>query len=561
MTKDSQGATGSSRTPQVNGETAGQRPSRVVEHRRQPRGDASRRPYAAARWNTPTPVRRSTRSLFVNHWAWMLLVTTLVVGAASMLSWSSTSVYRAAADVLVQPRLFAAGTAPQAPDMGSEKAAASSTVVLNIAAQALGISTGSLADGISVSVPLNTHVLHISYSSSDADLARQRAQAVATAYVSYWLAQQPPLDRTSSRPTSAQILDTAVITPATRPSAPASPNHVVDVGIALIIGLVLAGGTAYLRDRLDDRLRGPEEFETNGGGPVLAVVPASRRTRTDPVVARKPASPGAEAYRELRTLLLRVAEQRHAKSLLVTSPIGFTQAVVSANVAVTLAQTGKRVVLVQADLRRPHGHELFGSGQVPGLADVLEDRASLTSVLRQPEVPGPYLLPAGLLVGDIGTALHPSRLGEVIRQLCAQADFVVIDAPAVLAGSDIATMLEVTDMALMVGDARRTTRAQVRAATNRLAHVGQKLIGCALVNHGRRVRIATPPLELIPSREDHPNSPAPHDGGDYNHQTQDDGADESARLLLSRLVETLDATDDGVGQINGRQVPGTRTKG
>jgi succinoglycan biosynthesis transport protein ExoP len=496
-----------------------------------------------ARWHRSTPARRGARGLFVTHWSWMLLVTTLVVAAAAMLSWSRTPTYRASADVLVQPRLFAAGTAPQVPDMGSEKAAASSTVVLNIAARALGVSAGQLSHGLSVSVPLNTHVLHVSYSSTDADQARQRAQAVATAYVSYWLAQQPPLGRTSTRPTTAEILDTTVITPATRPSAPASPNHLVDVGIALIIGLVLAGGTAYVRDRLDDRLRGPDELEKNGGGPLLAVVPAARRTRTDPVVARRRTSPGAEAYRELRTLLLRVAEQRGAKSLLVTSPTGDAQTVVSANIAVTLAQAGRSVVLVQADMRRPHGHELFGVGQVPGLADVLEDRASLDSVLVQPDVPGPRVLPAGLLVGDIGLALHPSRLGEVIGQLSADADFVVIDAPAALAGSDIATMLEAADMVLIVGDSRRTTRAQVRAAASQLEHVRDKLIGATFVTFGRRARLVTPPLSLVAGQGDRASTRP--SAGD-----EDDEGD-SATWLLGRLSDAADPKSIHVEQANG----------
>lgn len=545
MNEDSHGATSSERPPRTTGARTGQPPSPSGEQRRPSADRAPSRPYAVARWNSPTPPRRSAPSLFVSHWAWILLVTALVVAAASMLSWSRTPIYRASADVLVQPRLFAVGTAPQVPDMGSEKAAASSTLVLNIAAQALGVSTETLSDGVSVSVPLNTHVLHISYNSADADQARRRAQAVATAYVSYWMAQQPPLDRGSARSTSAQILDTAVITPATTPGAPASPNHLVDVGIALIIGLVLAGGTAYLRDRLDDRLRGPEEFETNGGGPVLAVVPASRRRRDDPVVARKPASPGAEAYREVRTLLVRMAEQRRAKTLLVTSPTSDIQTVVSANVAVTLAQAGKRVVLVQADIRRPHGHDLFGIDQVPGFADVLEDRASLTSALRQPEVPGPYIVPAGLLVGDIGTALHPAWLGEVIRQLCTEADFVVIDAPAALAGSDIATLLEVADMVLMVGDARRTTRAQVRAAASQLDHVRDKLVGCVLVSFGRRTRLVTPPLSLVSGKDDHASTrPA---AGDENGES--DG--NSAAWLLGRLSKTADPTGSDVDQTNG----------
>jgi succinoglycan biosynthesis transport protein ExoP len=521
-----------------------------------------RAPYTDARWSGRKSARRGARGLFVTRWRWLILVTLVVVGAAALLSWSRTPTYKAAADVLVQPRLFAAATAPQVPDMGSEKAAAGSTVVLDIAARALGVPTDRLANGVSVSVPLNTHVLHISCASADPEQARQCAEAVATAYVSYWLAEQPSLDKGSSTlPTRAQILSTAVITPAKLPTSPASPNHIVDVGIAVIIGLLLAGGTAYLRDRLDDRLRGPDEFEDNGGGPVLGLVPTGGHHKSDPVVARRPDTSGAEAYRELRTLLLRIAEQRGAKSLLVTSPAGEVQTTVSANVAVSLAQSGRRVVLVHADMRRPHGHELFGVDHVPGLADVLEGRASLTNVLMQPEVPGPQIISAGLLVGDIGTALHPSRLGEVVRRLSAVADIVVIDAPAALAGSDIATMVEVVDMVLLVGDARRTTRAQVRAATGRLAHVRQKLIGCLLVNYGRRVRIVTPPLAVITGREDHPNSLPPRDGGDGVHHVEDEGTDDSARWLLSRLIETLDATDNSVDQVNGRQGPSTKTKG
>lgn len=521
--------------------------------------DADRRPYAVAHWAGRAPLRRGARGLFATRWRWMVLVTLVVVGAAALLSYSRTATYKSSADVLVQPRLFAAGTPPQAPDMGSEKAAAGSAVVLDIAARALGVPEDVLAHGVSVSVPLNTHVLHISYSSADPELARARAQAVATAYVSYWVTQQPPLDpRTAGRPAQTDILETAVITPAKRPTSPSSPNHVVDIGIALIIGLALATGTAFLRDRLDDRLRGPDEFDEICG-PMLAVVPATRRGRLDPVVARRPESAGAEAYRELRTLLLRVAEQRDTKSLLITSPTGDAQTAVSANVAVTLAQTGRRVVLVQADMRHPRGHDLFGVEVVPGLADVLEGRASLTSVLHQPEIPGPRILTAGLLMGDIGTALHPSLLGELVRRLSNVADIVVIDAPAALAGSDIATMVDVADMVLMVGDSRRTTRAQARAAADQLEHVQDKLIGCVLVNFGHRMRLTTPPpLSIIRGRRSDPDPMPATDDPDSEGYDADENEDESANWLLTGPG---DATDPAEPSANGRQSPATTGKG
>jgi polysaccharide biosynthesis transport protein len=535
---------------------------------------------SATRWNGAVPRRRATapfrgwsgrrsarrgargaRGLFVSRWRWLILVTMVVAGAAAMLSYSRTPTYKSAADILVQPRLFAAGTAPQAPDMGSEKAAAGSTVVLDIAARALGVPTDTLAKGVSVSVPLNTDVLHVSCASVDPRYAQQCAQAVATAYVSYWLAEQPSLDpRTSARPTRAQILNTSVITPAKLPTAPASPNHVVDIGIAVIIGLLLAAGTAYVRDRLDDRLRGPDELEENGGGSVLGVVPAGSRGRSDPIVVRRPDTPGAEAYRELRILLMRIAEQRAAKSLLVTSPTGEVQTTVSANVAASFAMTGRRVILVHADMRHPRGHESFGDGQGLGLADVLEGRADLASVLTQAETPGLQVIAAGVLVGDIGTALHPARLGEVVGRLSAAADIVVIDAPAALAGSDIATMVEVVDMVLLVGDARGTTRAQVRAASDRLAHVRQKLIGCVLVNYGRRIRIVTPPLSVITGHEDHVSLPHRRDQ-DENGQAEDDGSAGPARWLLDPLGGPLEFTEHSVDQANGWQRPATSAEG
>ncbi len=529
------------------------------------RGAAPRRrglaPFAAARWRR-TSARRGARGLFVTHWRWLILVTLVVVGAAAMLSYSRTPTYKSAADVLVQPRLFAAATAPQAPDMGSEKAAAGSTVVLDIAARALGVPTSSLEKGVSVSVPLNTNVLHISCTSAVPRQAQQCAEAVATAYVSYWVAEQPALDpRSSVRPTGAHILNTSVITPAKLPTAPASPNHSVDLAIALIIGLLLASGTAYVRDRLDDRLRGPDEFEDNGGGPVLGLVPIGSHTRSDPLVARRPDTPGAEAYRELRTLLLGIAEQRRAKSLLVTSPAGDVQTTVSSNVAITLAMTGRRVILVHADMRRPHGQELFGVENGPGLADVLEGRADLASVLTQPAALGLRVISAGVLAGDIGTALHTSRLGEVIRRLSEAADIVVIDAPAALAGSDIATMVEVVDMVLLVGDARRTTRAQVRAASGQLAHVGQKLIGCVLVNYGRRVRTVTPPLSLIVGRENHQSSLPPRDHREDHGLLAGDAGTGSTRWPLNWLHGPPGSTEPEIDQANGWQSPATNTKG
>jgi len=124
------------------------------------------------------------------------------------------------------------------------------------------------------------------------------------------------------------------------------------------------------------------------------------------------------------------------------------------------------------------------------------------------------------------------------------ADIVVIDAPPVLAGADIATMVELADMVLMVGDALRTTRAQVRAAAGQLEHVREKLIGCVLDNFGRRARLLTPPLSLVTGRDDHADTRTMPDDGD-------------AAQRLPSGVDVATSAPSGPEHANGRETPAT----
>ena len=445
---------------------------------------------------------------------WIVFVTLLSIGVAAVLSWSQNPMYSASAQVLVQPRVFTVGTAPQAPDMGTEKAVATSDVVLKRASHLIGVPVSRLKHGLSVSVPLNTNVLRISYTLPDPRQAQSQAQAVAQAYTDYWLAEQPS-PRTSPRTAGGAIFGSSVITPATLPTSPASPNHVIDLLVATLIGLMVAVGTAFVRDRFDDRLRSPIEFEELAGAPVLAVIPAVRQARGDVrsglVMVRSPESSAAHAYEDLRTLVLRAAAKRNAKTLLVTSPAGDRQTMVAANLAIALARAGRRVTLVCADLRWPHGHELFGEFNASGLASVVEGRVGLADAVCSTDIDGLQVLPAGCLEGDYGAALHGGRLGQIVGRLQRGADFVVIDAPPVLAGADTGALAELAEMVLLVGDARRTTRRQMNAMTDQLMHVSDRIIGCvidkthllhAIGNFGRRIRPSRAQLALVSAETD-----------------------------------------------------------
>ena len=433
-------------------------------------------------WASPYPGRRA-RNFITARWRWITVVALVVVACAAAMSWSRTPTYKSAADVLVQPRMFAAGTAPQAPDMGSERAVARSAAVLNIAGRMLHVPAAAVAHGLSVSVPLNTHVLHISYASSDPAVARHRAQAVADAYVKYWIAQQPPLTGVAAGAGHTRILPSAVISNAKQPEAASSPNHTVDVAIAVLIGIALAIGTAYLRDRLDDRLRGPADLEGCSGGPVVAVVPSSPLALlgTRAVICPQRSAAGA-VYEDLAVHLLRMAAHDSMQLVLVTSPTGRGQTAVSANLAAALAETGKQVVLVHANLRRPLTDVVFGGNPTLGLATLLDGRATPADVLQSTGTPGLMELPAGVVNGSVPAALHSNELRDALWLLSRYADVVVINGPAVLAGEDVATLVEVADGVLLAADGRRTRRAEVHAAAARLIPARANLVGWVLAN-------------------------------------------------------------------------------
>lgn len=477
-----------------------------ARHRSRRRAAAADRASAAAYRRParePRPPRvtdgsaRTTSSFLRANVGWILLVTTLVVLGAAAISWSRTPIYQSHADVLVQPRIYTEAAAPQAPDMGTEKAVAASGQVLDIASRALDVPAEALAGGLSVTVPLDTHILEIGYSSADAAEAARRAQGLADAYVSYWIEQQPTATASKTAASAAvAVTKTAVITTAKQSISPSSPNHSVDLGIAVIVGLSLGVGSGLIRDRLDDGLRGPADLEARVNAPVLALVPPIRRRRGDSagrlIMVGLPQSAAAAAYRDLRTRVLRTAAHRGASTLLVTSPAGPEKTAVAANLAVALAQAGQRVVLVCADLRWPALPAMFGYDNRTGLTDVLEGLSDIDQVLLPTAVDGLTLLPAGPVSGDHAIFLHRPALREVIAVLGQRYDFVVVDSPPVLVGADTGSLAELTEMLIVVADARHCSRNDVLEARRQLDHVTAKLIGGVLGNAGHRQRVSRP---------------------------------------------------------------------
>jgi len=440
----------------------------------------------------------------VVHARWILAVTLAVVVATAAFALTQTPQYRSEADVVVDPVPGVGGASAQQPDMSTEASVVGSGVVLNRAARFVHAPAAGLGNGLSVKARGNSYVLQIFYSSPDPNVAQRRAQAVAQGYTAFRSPKPIPKSAQNAAPTAT------LITRASLPTSPYSPTYGLDIAIGLLVGLALALVTAWGRDYLDDRLRGPLDLEQQAGAEVLALIPAFRAGKREPrrrlVMTVSPTSMVAEAYRGLRTRVL-LAAARDSRTILVTSPAWEDRGTVAANLAAALAQSGRSTALVCADQHWGCAHMVIGTGNdAQGLTELLEQRTDLTSALHPTEVPGLRLLPPGALSPDPAALLQLPTLRRALREIRAQADVVVIEAPP-LVSPDALPLADNTEMILLIADARTSTRAQVRAAMRELDQERAKLTGCVLVSVGLRRRLKSTflglPRPTAPRRTDH----------------------------------------------------------
>jgi tyrosine-protein kinase len=274
---------------------------------------------------------------------------------------------------------------------------------------------------------------------------------------------------------------------------PASPITwlilVIGFGAGLLLGFVMA----FLRERLDDHIRGRHDLELTSGAPVLASVPTSRARTRDLRAGRLavmsgPSSPVAESYRALAASISFLAANRGIKTIVVTSPAPIEgKSAAAGNLGLLLAEAGRRVMLVSADMRVPVINRFFGTSNTVGLSSVLNGDAQLADAVQHPQVQNLRILPAGPVPQRPTEALQSQAMVDIIESLEQSADFVILDAPPVLIAADVLALAPLVHGALLVGDAKRTTRTEVIRSREQLEQVGVRIIGAVLDNMDRRM--------------------------------------------------------------------------
>ena len=297
------------------------------------------------------------------------------------------------------------------------------------------------------------------------------------------------------RLTEVQSVDSIVVVEKARiPGAAISPRPLVNTLLAAIVGAMLALGIVFLIEYLDDRIKTPQDLLSILNTPILGTIarlPQQGKRRqqdtqtnrqTSLITSLEPRHPVTEAYRSLRTNLQFSSVDETLRSLLVTSATpGEGKTTTAANLAVVFAQAGHSVILVDADIRKPQQHKIFDLPKSPGITEALVSNNTPTSFfLRETQVPNLRILTSGKDAPNPAELLGSNRMKQLLQELQQEADFLVVDAPPLLAVTDAQVLANTADGVLLVVNTEKTPRAMVARGAEAILRANGRILGVVL---------------------------------------------------------------------------------
>ena len=273
-----------------------------------------------------------------------------------------------------------------------------------------------------------------------------------------------------------------IVDPAEKPRTPVSPKRAQNELLALFLGTLCACVLVAFFEYMDSRIKSPEEIRGHLGLTHLGMLPALQQKEDRyPLLSGGVPANFSEALRTFRTNVLFSSAEEGGRALVVTSTAPREgKSLVSSNLAISLAQAGQRTLLVDADLRKPKAHDIFGLSQEPGLSNVLVGDAPMSAAVRETTVPGLSVLAAGRIPPNPTELLGAPRFRELMTTLRTHFDWIIVDTPPVMAVADATLVAHLATGVVFVVGAEMTSRHAAKRALDQLEHVHAKFVGGVL---------------------------------------------------------------------------------
>lgn len=340
----------------------------------------------------------------------------------------------------------------------------------------LDVTPQTLAKNIKASSDANTVLISISVTAESPVQSAAIAQAVGNSLVK----AVDELEKPSRGEVSPVRL--SIVTPATAPAFPSSPNTRLNLVLGLFCGLAVGIGVGILRSVLDTRIRGEADLRRLTDAPVLGGISFDSDATKKPLLTQTAfQSPRAESFRQLRTNLQFAHVSHESKTVLVTSSLpGEGKSTTAANLAIALAQSGQSVALVDADLRRPMIAEYLGLERNAGLTTALIGRADVDDLLQPWGNDQLYVLAAGQVPPNPSELLGTEKMKALIEHLEATFDAVIIDAPPLLPVTDAAVLAQQVGGVVVVVGTQKVRSTDLDKSLAALKLVDADLLGVVL---------------------------------------------------------------------------------
>ncbi|HED11579.1 MAG TPA: polysaccharide biosynthesis tyrosine autokinase [Caldithrix abyssi] len=300
---------------------------------------------------------------------------------------------------------------------------------------------------------------------------------------------------------AGQRKEVRVIDEAIEPLFPTKPKKKLNLALGLVLGLGLGIGITFLREYFDNSIKSQEELEQLGFN-ILATIPRiemskveekleARMSKLGPMEGKRiearlithldPKSPVSEAYRSLRTnIQFSYVDEKIGAVLVTSSGPKEGKSTTSANLVIAMAQSGKKVVLIDADLRRPVVHSIFGLEKDEGLTNYLMDDISFEQMIKPSIMDNLYIIPSGVLPPNPSELLASEKMKALLIKLREEFDFILFDTPPIIAVTDAAILSTIVDGAILVVSSGHTNYDALVRAKSLLDAVNTRILGALL---------------------------------------------------------------------------------